>query len=75
MYPFAAADEILAEPLAIENGILTVPDGPGLGLEIDESVVDRYPFLPGPWSIFKLDSPPSTVAVIGDHSVKWVATP
>jgi L-alanine-DL-glutamate epimerase-like enolase superfamily enzyme len=75
MYPFAAADEILVEPLAIENGILTVPDGPGLGVEIDESVVDRYPFLPGPWSIFKLDSPPSTVAVIGDHSVKWVATP
>jgi L-alanine-DL-glutamate epimerase-like enolase superfamily enzyme len=72
MYPFAAADEILAEPLAIENGILTVPDGPGLGVEIDESVVDRYPFLPGPWSIFKLDSPSSTVAVIGDHSVKWV---
>jgi L-alanine-DL-glutamate epimerase-like enolase superfamily enzyme len=74
MYPFPAADEILAEPLSIVDGYLDVPDGPGLGVEIDESVVDRYPFLPGPWSFFRLDSPPSTVAVIGDHSVKWVET-
>ncbi len=73
MYPFPAADEILAEPLPIENGYLVVPkDRPGLGIEVDERVVDRYPFIPGPWSIFRLDSPPSTVAVIGDHSVKWV---
>jgi L-alanine-DL-glutamate epimerase-like enolase superfamily enzyme len=72
MYPFPAADEILGAELAIEHGELIVPNGPGLGVEIDESVVDRYPFLPGPWSLFRLDSPPSTVAVIGDHSVKWV---
>jgi L-alanine-DL-glutamate epimerase-like enolase superfamily enzyme len=74
MYPFPAADEILAEPLAIRDGYLTVPDRPGLGIEVDERVVDRYPFIPGPWSIFRLDSPPSTVAVIGDHSVPWVGT-
>lgn len=72
MYPFPGADDVLAEPLDIRQGILTVPDGPGLGIAIDERVVDRYPFQPGPWSIFRLDSPPSTVAVIGDHSVKWV---
>jgi L-alanine-DL-glutamate epimerase-like enolase superfamily enzyme len=72
MYPFPAADEILAEPLTIEGGDLVVPDGPGLGIAIDERVLDRYPFIPGPWSIFRIDSPPSTVAVIGDHSVKWV---
>jgi L-alanine-DL-glutamate epimerase-like enolase superfamily enzyme len=74
MYPFAASDEILAEPLTIEDGSLVVPDGPGLGIEIDERVIERYPFIPGPWSLFRLDSPPSTVAVIGDHSVKWVAS-
>jgi L-alanine-DL-glutamate epimerase-like enolase superfamily enzyme len=73
MYPFPAADELLPSGLTIEQGSLVVPDGPGLGVEIDETVVDRYPFLPGPWSLFRLDSPPSTVAVIGDHSVKWVA--
>ncbi|HSU54468.1 MAG TPA: mandelate racemase/muconate lactonizing enzyme family protein, partial [Candidatus Dormibacteraeota bacterium] len=72
MYPFALADEILAEPLRIENGNLVVPDGPGLGIKIDERVIDKYPFLPGPWSFFRIDSPPENVAVIGDHSVKWV---
>ncbi|MEX2302811.1 MAG: mandelate racemase/muconate lactonizing enzyme family protein [Bryobacterales bacterium] len=72
MYAFPAADEILAEPLAMENGDLIVPNGPGLGVPIDESVIERYPFQPGPWSIFKIDSPPETLAVSGDHSVKWV---
>ena len=72
MYPFPAADEMLSEPLSIAEGHLTVPDGPGLGVAIDETVVDRYPFIPGPWSVFRLDSPASTVAVIGDHSVPWV---
>ena len=72
MYPFPLADEILREPLAIENGNLIVPNGSGLGIEIDERVVEKYPFIPGPWSFFRLDSPPETVAVTGDHSVKWI---
>jgi L-alanine-DL-glutamate epimerase-like enolase superfamily enzyme len=73
MYPFPVADELLREPLQIEHGDLVVPKGPGLGIEIDERVVEKYPFIPGPWSFFKIDSPPETVAVTGDHSVKWVA--
>ena len=73
MYPFPAADEILREPLAIEGGDLIVPKGPGLGVEIDERVIEKYPFIPGPWSFFKIDSPPETIAVTGDHSVKWVS--
>ena len=72
MYPFPAADEILTEPLEIRDGYLIMPDKPGIGVEVDESVVDRYPFLPGPWSIFRIDSPPETLAVDGDHSVPWV---
>jgi L-alanine-DL-glutamate epimerase-like enolase superfamily enzyme len=72
MYPFPLADEILKTPLDITNGYLTVPDGPGLGIEIDERVVDKYPFHPGPWSFFRIDSPPETIAVTGDHSVKWI---
>jgi len=51
---------------------LIVPTGPGLGVEIDERVIEKYPFIPGPWSFFRIDSPPETVAVTGDHSVKWV---
>src|SRR5262245_1037044 len=73
MYPFPLADEILGEPLDIEKGDLLVPQGPGLGIEINESVLQKYPFIPGPWSFFRIDSPPETVAVTGDHSVKWVA--
>ena len=72
MYQFPAADEILKEPLVMEDGYLVLPDGPGLGIEVDESIVEKYPFIPGPWSYFKIDSPPETVAVTGDHSVKWV---
>jgi L-alanine-DL-glutamate epimerase-like enolase superfamily enzyme len=75
MYPFPLSDEILKSPLPIEKGHLVVPDAPGLGIEIDESVIDRYPFQPGPWSYFQIDSPPETVAVTGDHSVKWVTGP
>jgi len=72
LYPFPLAEEILAEPLDIRNGHLVVPDGPGLGVEINERVIEKYPYKPGPWSFFRLDSPPETVAVTGDHSVKWV---
>ncbi len=74
MYPFQLADDILREPLQIEKGDLIVPKGPGLGVEIDERVIEKYPFIPGPWSYFKINSPPETVAVTGDHSVKWVET-
>jgi hypothetical protein len=72
MYPFPLSDEILTEPLEIEQGYLVVPEGPGLGIDIDERVIEKYPFIPGPWSVFRLDSPPETIAVTGDHSIKWV---
>lgn len=72
MYPFPLSDEILTEPLPISKGILTVPESPGLGIAIDESVVEKYPFIPGPWSFFHQDSPKRTIAVTGDHSLTWV---
>jgi L-alanine-DL-glutamate epimerase-like enolase superfamily enzyme len=72
MYPFPLADDILRDPLPIQNGHLIVPQRPGLGIEVNEEVIDRYPFIPGPWSFFRIDSPPETIAVTGDHSVKWV---
>lgn len=73
MYPWPLAEEILREPFEIHQGDLFVPKGPGLGIEIDESVIGKYPFIPGPWSFFRIDSPLETVAVTGDHSVKWVS--
>jgi len=72
MYPFPLSDEILNKPLDIEQGHLTVPQEPGLGIDVDERVIEKYPFVPGPWSVFRLESPPETIAVTGDHSVKWI---
>lgn len=72
MYPFPLSDEILDHPPEIADGYMTVPDGPGLGIGINEKVISKYPFIKGPWSYFKLDSPAETIAVTGDHSVKWI---
>jgi len=71
MYPFPLAAEILREPLDIQRGELTVPKAPGLGVKVDENVIERYPWVPGPWSLFRLDSPPGTWAVTSDHSIPW----
>jgi L-alanine-DL-glutamate epimerase-like enolase superfamily enzyme len=73
MYRFDLAEDILDEPLLIERGELVVPRTPGLGLRVDETVVHRYPYHAGPWSYFRLESPPETYAVVSDHSVKFVA--
>lgn len=72
MYPFPLAAEILREPLDIVDGELIVGIKPGLGVEVDESVIERYPWIPGPWSYFTLISPNETFAVTADHSVKMV---
>lgn len=71
MYAFPLADEILAEPLQIDTGDLIVPREPGLGVKVDERVIERYPWIPGPWSSFTLESPKGTWHVTGDHAVRW----
>ncbi len=71
MYPFPLAAEILRDPLQLDHGDLIVSSRPGLGVTVDESVVDRYPWIPGPWSLFRTDSPAETRAVMSDHSVPW----
>lgn len=42
---------ILTEPIfamdRISDGMIAVPDGPGLGIEIDEEAITRFPYLPG----------------------------
>ncbi len=72
MYPFPLSDDILKDPVRIEEGYLIVPDRPGLGFDVNEAVLNQYPYIPGPWSFFHLDSPRKTIAVTGDHSVKWI---
>jgi L-alanine-DL-glutamate epimerase-like enolase superfamily enzyme len=72
MYPFPLAAEILKEPLELDAGDLIVPRKPGLGVDVDEAVIERYPWIPGPWSYFRTDSPPQSRAVTADHSLKWI---
>ena len=71
MYPYPLSDELVPDAPRPVNGELALPDGPGLGVILDEGVLDRYPYLPGPWSIFELESPPSRLALSGDHALPW----
>ncbi|HSH94585.1 MAG TPA: mandelate racemase/muconate lactonizing enzyme family protein, partial [Roseimicrobium sp.] len=43
MYPFPLAEELMQQPFQIENGYLVVPKTPGLGIEVDERVIEKYP--------------------------------
>ena len=71
MYPFPLSDELVPEAPVPEKGELSLPDGPGLGVVVDESVFDKFPYLPGPWSAFELESPPSKLNLSGDHALPW----
>jgi L-alanine-DL-glutamate epimerase-like enolase superfamily enzyme len=71
MYPFPLSDELVPDAPFPEKGELSLPEGPGLGVFVDESVFDKYPYRPGPWSIFELDSPPTRLALSGDHALPW----
>jgi len=35
-------DDVLTEKLTIENGQIAVPDGAGLGVEVDEEKLEKY---------------------------------
>ncbi len=35
-------DDLIVEPLTIENGHVRVPEGPGLGVELDEDALERF---------------------------------
>ena len=39
---YAWEDYVIAEPFEVEDGTLPVPNGPGLGVEVDEKKVERY---------------------------------
>lgn len=37
----------LGAPFEIVDGTILAPEAPGLGVEIDETVIEKYPFIPG----------------------------
>src|SRR6478736_9113820 len=39
---FYLAEDIVRRPLALNGGLVTLPDGPGLGVEVDEAAVERF---------------------------------
>jgi muconate cycloisomerase len=39
---FYLAEDIVRQPLAISDGKVSLPDGPGLGVEVDETQVERF---------------------------------
>jgi len=34
--------ELCANPISLKNGFIDVPQGPGLGVEIEERTIQRY---------------------------------
>jgi galactonate dehydratase len=40
----ARGDEIAVDPFVVENGYITLPTRPGLGLELDEAAMARHPY-------------------------------
>ena len=75
MYPFPLAAEILRDPLDIDHGDLIVSRKPGLGVEVDETVADRYPWIEGPWSFFEIAEPREMWSVTADHAQRWSTDP
>lgn len=41
-YYYYMADDIITEPFEMKNGVISVPNGPGLGIELDEEKVEKY---------------------------------
>ena len=39
---FYLAEDIVRQPLAIRDGAVSLPAGPGLGIEVDEAAVERF---------------------------------
>ncbi|MBN1400153.1 MAG: mandelate racemase/muconate lactonizing enzyme family protein [Anaerolineae bacterium] len=42
---------LFKERLAVQDGHLDVPDKPGLGVELHDDLEERFPYLPGRWSV------------------------
>ena len=71
MYPFPLSDELVPDAPVPEKGELSLPDGYGLGVEINEAVFTKYPYQQGPWSKFEINSPNSIQYLSGDHAKTW----
>jgi len=42
----APGENLLKEPLEVEEGYLMIPDRPGIGIELDDNALRKYPYVP-----------------------------
>ena len=49
-------EELLNQPIKMIDGELVVPDEPGLGIHLDDSIIEKYPYIPGSEQRFKVES-------------------
>ncbi len=59
------SDDLLAEPVVIAGGYARVPDGPGLGIEVDEGALSRYLMAPP----YELEKPQALLSVVWPSGV------
>lgn len=43
-YDVEWVDDLLVDPITVEDGILEVPEGPGFGIELDDDVVEAHTY-------------------------------
>jgi len=55
MYPFELAFDIIEGEPDIEDGVLSLSEKPGLGVDVNLDVIEEYPFQEGPWTEFHYD--------------------
>lgn len=46
LFENAMRTELATAPIEVHNGLVTIPDGPGLGIEVDDAFVARFDVLP-----------------------------
>jgi L-alanine-DL-glutamate epimerase-like enolase superfamily enzyme len=59
MTPNPLKEGLFKEKFAVENGHITVPNKPGLGVELKEGLEELYPPIPGNWNMPDPDMPKS----------------
>ena len=51
MTPNPLKEGLFKERLAVKDGYLDLPDGPGLGVELRDDLDEVFPYIPGPWHL------------------------
>ena len=53
---YGARELLLDEPVKMENGFVSVPCRPGLGVHLDDDIIRAFPYRPGTEQRFKVES-------------------